>query len=638
MFIRFACPQCKKGLKVPASFAGKRVKCAACQKPIQVPAAPPPAATPAHAEELAAQVFGDGPKPVEEKAPEGAPIKFKCYYCDDDITMPADLAGKQVPCPSCRRIVKVPLQVKQEKKDWRDVTRTGPSAAKENIMPAPEGVWSASAKSRVSDEALMEADVLVEEVEPLSRQEKVRRAIMYTGAAIVTIGVGIGAWKMWSANAQEGTFRKALAFVDKDNEAKLAPEIATEVHRLAGEYHLRAGGALDKANDEFRKARGSLARARPGTMERDAELIDLALSQADLGGSKAQTKDHARLKWDDAQNELRQTLQKLSTPEARVEALRLLTRKFVARAQESEESKNDVQRRPDVIARLISGSAQETPELLAAVGLELLKADPEHAKALAQEALKPYAAAAPTKGPDGKEVPAQKPPPAASLVALLLAMNETGAANAVVEPPAPNAPSAVGEARLGHAVGLAHQGNWTHAMALCLIPGDPNQRFQALAAVAEVALDTSPEEAKKFVSAALDLSTREQLGNIPWAARQLAGVAVKVGMGDKLPPFFERLPAGVKSEAQLAALRSRLDKNAPADMDALNAEAAKKGQAYPRILSFLARHNAAHGSASDVQKAAAGWEPEGLRAPGFIGAALGLQDATLGSQQVAQKK
>ena len=88
---------------------------------------------------------------------------------------------------------------------------------------------------------------------------------------------------------------------------------------------------------------------------------------ADLGGSKVQTKDRARLKWDDAQNELRQTLQKLSTPEARVEAMRLLTRKLLARAQESEESKNDVQRRPDVIARLISGSPQETPELLASL-------------------------------------------------------------------------------------------------------------------------------------------------------------------------------------------------------------------------------------------------------------------------------
>src|SRR5205823_14065939 len=59
-----------------------------------------------------------------------------CYYCDDNITVSADLAGKQAPCPSCRRIVKVPLPVKQEKKDWRDLTRTGPSAAKENIIPA----------------------------------------------------------------------------------------------------------------------------------------------------------------------------------------------------------------------------------------------------------------------------------------------------------------------------------------------------------------------------------------------------------------------------------------------------------------------------------------------------------------------
>ena len=169
----------------------------------------------------------------------------------------------------------------------------------------------------------------------------------------------------------------------------------------------------------------------------------------------------------------------------------------------------------------------------------------------------------------------------------------------------------MGEARLGYAVGAAYQGNWNYAQALCLIPGDPNQRFQTLAAVAEVALDKSPDEAKKFATAALDLAEKEQVHNSPWAARQLASLAARLGLTDKLPPFFEKLPpGGGKGEAQLAALRGRLDQAAPADMDALNAEAAKKSQAYPAFSHSWRGSNSFEGSSSAVQKAAGGGNPK----------------------------
>ena len=246
--------------------------------------------------------------------------------------LPADLAGKQGAVSELSPHHQGAAAGEGTAEGLATVSASGPSAAKENIQPAPEGVWSASSKSSVSQEALYEAEVLVDEVEPLSPRKRCGEPSCTRSESSWPSASASAHWKMWSASAQERAFRKALASVDKENEAKLTPEIAAEVHRLVGEYYLRSG-ELDHANDEFKKARGSLARAGPGTVERDAALIDLALSQVDLGGSKAQTKDHARLKWDDAQTELRQTLQKLSTTEARVEAIRLLTRKLLAHAR-----------------------------------------------------------------------------------------------------------------------------------------------------------------------------------------------------------------------------------------------------------------------------------------------------------------
>lgn len=631
MFIRFICPLCKKGLKVKQELAGKRVKCAACQKPVQVPAAPPSAATPAHAEELAAQVFADAPKPVEEKKLAGGPITLNCYYCDEEVTFAAELAGKQASCPSCRRIVKVPLPVKEAPKDWRTVQHSGPSAAKQSIEPAPEGMWSASAKSTVSQEALIEADVLVEEVEPLSRQEKVRRGILAIGG-IVVLGAAVwGTLQLISASKQDSAFQKALKFVE--NEAKISPEIAAEVHRLAGEYFLRAG-ERDQANAEFKKARGSLARARPG-LEHEAALIDLALSQIDLGGSKSQSQDRARLKWEDAQTELRQTLQKLGAFDARAEGIRLVARKLAARSQESAEARQELRGRAEALARLVSGAPPELPELLSIVGLEIMKIDAKHAEEIAADAAKMYAAP-PAKAPDkkGDKPPAvPKLPVAPSLLALLLALKQDGKAAEIQPPVPPNVPSIVGEVRFGYAVGCAHQAKWDLAFAYCRIGGDPNQRLQTLVAVAEVALDKSPEEAKRFLTAALEICEREKPGNAPWAVRQLAYLAARAGLADKVPVVLDKFLPNLKNEAHLYLLRGRPGNDVAADMNALTAEAAKKTQASERLLSFLARR-----IGTSAAKAAADWEPEPLRALAYIGAAVGMQDSSLGTQAVVQKR
>src|SRR5262249_42659782 len=123
MSIRFNCPHCKKVLKVKDELAGKQAKCPACQHVLSIPAAERALAD---VESLAASVLDDAPKAPPKSATESTTIDFVCMYCDETIKIGLELAGKQAPCPSCRRIVKVPLPKKEEPKDWRKVDPRAP--------------------------------------------------------------------------------------------------------------------------------------------------------------------------------------------------------------------------------------------------------------------------------------------------------------------------------------------------------------------------------------------------------------------------------------------------------------------------------------------------------------------------------
>src|SRR4051812_4111543 len=119
MTIRFKCPnaRCQKVLTVKDELAGKRARCPICKQSVTIPvpmAAPPPA----DLEDLAAAAFAD--EPAEKKAaaaaprPEARTIDFTCSYCDAELHLPAEMGGKQVPCPQCKRIIKVP-QLKEDR-------------------------------------------------------------------------------------------------------------------------------------------------------------------------------------------------------------------------------------------------------------------------------------------------------------------------------------------------------------------------------------------------------------------------------------------------------------------------------------------------------------------------------------------
>src|SRR5258708_5628704 len=147
MPIKFACPHCKRGLSVKDHLAGKRAACPACKKALTIPKGsstthaplrdiPAPAAPRVDAESAAAEAFADepatGPKEVRT-------VDFNCPFCDAELKLSVELAGKRTSCPECRRIIKVPEVVQEGPKDWRKAARIGPSGPRAQDERAPEG-------------------------------------------------------------------------------------------------------------------------------------------------------------------------------------------------------------------------------------------------------------------------------------------------------------------------------------------------------------------------------------------------------------------------------------------------------------------------------------------------------------------
>jgi hypothetical protein len=622
------CPHCKKPLNIPDEWAGKRVKCPECRKVLQVPKPAPTAAPAVDVEKLAAELFSDAP--AQEKVPEAPPIKLNCFYCDEPITFPAELAGKQAPCPSCRRILKVPLPVKQGPKDWRQVEHNGPSAARQEQPANLEGAWgSTTSRSTVSQEALEEAEAIPDVPIPLTQREKFNRALLTALGIFLIVGGPWGGWRLITSNRQDKAFQQALRAVDKDGKVKLAPETAVVVHRAAGEYFLHEDD-LENAKSHFSSARGRLAQLAAAA-DHDFLVVDLALSQIDLGGSRQQEIDRVRLKGDDAQKEVRQTLQQLQQAEARFAAARLVARKYLSKAGGDAEQRVQAVRRALALARMVSPTSEDVPEMLARVGLEVLD-DRKQAEEIAGQALRPYQERAEQIAKESKQKKDKKAatrdkkdkgvqplPVVPSLLALLLALDQSGKAAQLMPYPAAGQKSIPVESRIGYAQGAAYQGKWSEARRIAVEPGDSLQRVRALVAVAEVAADKGADEARDFVERALTIVEKERPLATPWLWRQLVEVGARAGLADRIPALAERLASSPKEQIRFELLRVRLAQGGPAELDGL----AKCKD--PRALALLARRCAAQGASSAAVKEVAGLD-EALRPAGAAGVALGMQD------------
>src|SRR6266849_2413823 len=618
MTLKFSCPHCRKGIRVKHELAGKKAKCPACQQVLTIPTvarstSPTPAKS-TNESDLEAQALAalaeqskspSSPAPASTKT-----IDFQCSFCDEKISLSADLAGKRAPCPECRRIIKVPLLEKSGPKDWRKVDVRSPITRDHKGEPAPEGAWGSEvSRGRVSRQALLEAGAL-----PVIKEKWTSRQWTHRiGLAVLTVFVlVVGTWAVLHFGFESrkgGAFSQAEKLVTDTKD----PLTAAEVYRGLGVYQLRAenpvgeNNSAQAARDQFRKARAKLTEDSKESAEHDAILIDLALDQLDLGSdSEDAQKRGVRLKWYVAVKEVNQTLQHVKSPEARLFGLHQVERKLIDLNHSSIAA-----RLPDAI---LGPNDPNRAEALAQYGLLIID-QKDQAGAQASQALR---ATVPPKK-DAKNSQASLPP---SLVALLVALDRKDVKE--LSPPKENPPL---ELRVGFTWAWAYRGQLGEARALALSNGPASHQLQALIALIAVLVEKKAdiENDLSLAIERVELALKEKDSNVsPWTLYRLVQLGARGGKPNMVSKMVPHIPdAELRGLADLEITLTTLP-NGP-DTEGLNRLAAEK-PACRHALLLLSRHNARYGSSSTVSKAIDGWEQE-LRPLGYAGIALGMQDA-----------
>jgi hypothetical protein len=530
-------------------------------------------------------------------------IDFRCPWCDTELHLGVDLAGKKAPCPNpeCRRIIDVPKIVQTQKKDWRNVNVGGPSLARRDEGPAPEGAWGSTSASVVSRDALLEAEAVKGKEYPPT---PLQRFFMPTLLTVVVAGTAVGVWWFFSwraANRQTLALKVAVDFAA----SKDAPDLqAGALHTGAGEYYLGVlrrgtdkvhGSGID-ARDAFGKALAALTRSPAGN-ERDAALNELAVAVVDLGGTGDDVTGELRLKWDEVQKTLRATLAAVNSSEARREGLRAVVRRLLAHGQKD--------RVLPFTNQLYSSLDADKAEALGVVGLEFLNAgDKTTAAEVANLVLPRYRK---------DEPPALR----ASVVALALALDD--------KPPKPGkGPGEEANALIGKVEGLARQGKWDEAATAAHSDKHGSAMdFRARLALAAVAVDTRAARAAEFVHDALGF-VQTKVPNprdLSWAALRLADLALQISVPpEQVDALAKRVadPA-LRGRIELAVLQTTLAKGGAVSPDAVE----PASLASLLAVQAVARHNVRQHP--DWAKALADWENP-RRAFASLAVALGLQD------------
>jgi hypothetical protein len=617
MPIKFPCPNCKKGLTAKDAQAGKKVLCPACKKPLVIPraagAAKGAGAAPSKAgdepatslatedvEATAAALLSD----VPADSGTSATVNFSCEYCDAAVSVPVADAGKRIPCPDCRRIVKVPQPEKVDPSNWRKADRHLPSAAKAPDEPAPEGAWGNLTRTVVSREALEEAEAIVEKPEPVALRDRIRywsRVGIAVGLCLLFVVLG---YRSYAANRYRRAADAALDYAnDKLTVRQIGPERVAALHTLAGTFFLRSrtpysdaplnheAGSAAQGQDEFGRALKLLQSADPQSAERDAALGDLAVAMVELGGNEDEQRDRVRLSWEDCLRRVRAALGAMNSPEAKMDAYREVAAQLVKRGQH------------DAALALASTAFSESPMLRAGArarfALDFLEKD-ALTKAC-DEILKEYSVK-------------DRPPLAADVVALAVAVGK--------KPPAPGKLLEEDEnSRVGEAEGWARSGALPRGQQVAQSAPTALVRLRALVAVGGATKQGAGE-----LASACNLALREMpnAASEGWILLRLVrcGAAASVPPGELTKVADLIKDPALRGRARLELLRDQLRRSnevVPAEA-ADGVDLATPAGALAR--AELARHNARFDSS--WLSTAESWK-EPLWAFGSLGALLGLQ-------------
>jgi hypothetical protein len=572
---------------------------------------------PVDAEAEAAAVFSDR---ADEAPTASVIVDFNCPFCDTALHLPAELAGKKSPCPNpeCRRIIKVPELTRTDPKDWRKADIARPSLAKVDAGPAPEGAWGSTEARLASGQALFEAGVIQRRQKPRTVVQKLFWPVVSGTVVLLLAGGGWWGYSWWVHNREARALAEVEQYAASDacrQKAGVAGQ--AELYLGVGDYYLRTGkplsgstpGCAVGARDRYGKALAALSQG-PANSERDATLAELALAVPELGGAGEDVQKELRIPWDELQKKLLgPTLSAMNSSEGRLDTLRAVARRLLARGQ--------AERVLPLAGQVFSSPEAEKAEAIAAVGLEFLAAgDKERAGKAADQALALL----------GDNPPTVKP----AVVALALALNLDRRLPRVGKGNEEKADRAIGEAE-----GLARQDRWEDARKKATDEQlNPEGRFRALVGVAAAAVDAKTpdaaakvEDALKFLDSNKSVSRRMEQS---WVLRRLGELGRQAGVSEeRLRVLADANPdPALRGRAQLAVFRAQL---AARRKEAVEDSAAEQtdGRSVARFLALaaLARHNTRRDP--DWAKGVGGWE-EPRRAFGWLGVVLGLQDRSKG--------
>ena len=610
MVIAFSCPHCGEPYRLKDELAGKKATCkrATCRKIITVPEPGPEPEAPVRrsAEELAAVALADEPKAEAQAVIE---IAVVCKHCDFPFTVEPARAGKNVPCPDCTRINRVPIPKIEETGNWRQTGEHLPSLARRDKDPVLEGAWTGGEKGYVAPESLVAAGATAKvEYEPLPLAVKLKRVMLAVG---LLGGLVFGVVYLSRARTEgkhEATLEQAIKTVEDGTKR---PELHAAIRRLAGETALlecKDAKGRDAALADLRRARSAAVGLPELGYERQLILIETGRSFARAGGNAAQLDAETRMTWSKAQVEIQQTLSKLAPGEVRIWAVRQAAR---ALAESGEGARAvDVAREVVPEADLLEAAGQ--------AGTELLKMGKRDQ---AEETLRKADALLQAKPNLANNTPAY------TALKLAISGQPTLAANAKGVPPPPPSGAVPDASRYAYAEALALLGKQPEALALANRQGSGVSRLRALMLVAAVAAEgPNPADAAAILDGAVALFAAER--NPPPTLRlRLAYLLGRVGKVEQANTVAEDQSPVLRAWARLEVMRGRLIANPTQKVadDWLTPLSDPESAPLPQILEreWFARRNSRLGE--NVRKVVATWPKPAVQPFGEAGVLLGRE-------------
>lgn len=600
MAIVFNCPHCATSYRLKDEFGGKTATCKNpnCRKviPIPKPSGNGPVVAPADLDAMAAAAFSDEPAKADKPAEQMIPVT--CTGCDHAWTVEASKEGKNVRCPECGKVVRVPMRKKEEKADWR-TGGGGPSLAKRETGLDREGAFGTANIGGISQGTARE---IVKDREAQEEPEERRKRLIKRGLLLVLVAgvLSAGAYFAFQTRKEvKSDANMAEAVKEQKEQGTKDPRFEAVMVRASAEYKSRTASSAEEAAEalnEMKKARNS-ARPGPGAKgpanDSMALLAEVAVTLPHLLGTTEEVDKGVRFKKDVVVKELRQALESITDPELVAEVVRAVTRAAARKGHPT-------------LAEDVAHQRGDSIELIAQIALELLRVNRGQFAGDAETLLKKLGnadtpgaqALRAALGKPGLSKKEGEPPPAPPLAA-------TAEADAIKGSPATAAKAARGVSR-------------------------KDEKAKALAVVGQTLLDTNPTEATPLLVEA-SKTLRETQGAVsPWVSVRVCRLLGRAGQFDEAEALAASLPDDqTKSWGRLEALRGRLealkDKKAedawldPVGDPAKLAAAAKAREA-------IARHNAAAGFGGDYQGVVRQWPMGSARPFGLAGLVLGQLD------------